>query len=118
MANPYGAPGVTVQEVARKREAGEDFVLLDIREPYELEIANLGDWVELAPMSELVSRHTEALPAAAQDKDAEIIVMCRSGNRSAQVTMWLRQQGWSNVYNLDGGINAWAQQIDPSLDFY
>jgi rhodanese-related sulfurtransferase len=118
MANPYNAPGLTVHEIVAKRDAGENFILLDIREPYEVEIADLGENVEYLPMSELVSRHTAALPAAAQEKDAQIVIMCRSGNRSAQVTMWLRQQGWTNVYNMDGGINAWAREIDPSLDIY
>jgi rhodanese-related sulfurtransferase len=118
MANPYNAPGLTAQEVAAKREAGEAFILLDIREPYEVEIADVGGDVEYLPMSELVARHTAALPAGAQDKDAEIVIMCRSGNRSAQVTMWLRQQGWTKVFNMDGGINAWAREVDPSLDVY
>lgn len=119
MPNPYGAPEITVQEVAEKRENGDDFVLMDVREARELNFANLGEGVILVPMSELAARRLDALPPEiADDKDAEIVVMCHTGNRSGQVTMWLRQQGWTNVLNLAGGIDAWARQIDPDVGFY
>lgn len=119
MANPYGVPEVSVQEVAQKRTEGDDFVLLDVRELVELHYANLGDEVEVAPLSELAERQLEALPdSIANDKDAEIIVMCHHGNRSAQVTAWLRQQGWTNVYNMAGGIDAYATIVDPSIGRY
>lgn len=118
MANPFGVPGLSVQEVAAKIANEESFILLDVREPVELLYANLGDWVTKAPLSELAERQLEALPDALLDKDAEIIVMCHHGNRSAQVTGWLRQQGWSNVYNMDGGIDAYALEVDPSIGRY
>ena len=119
MTNPYGVPEVSVQEVAQKRAGGDDFILLDVREVMELRYANLGDDVALAPLSELAERQLEALPESiASDKQAEIVVMCHHGNRSAQVTAWLRQQGWTNVYNMAGGIDAYAMVVDPSVGRY
>ena len=119
MSNPYGVPEYNVQEVAEKRARGDDFILLDVREVMELRYANLGDDVEVTPLSELAERQAEALPESiTSDKDAEIVVMCHHGNRSAQVTAWLRQQGWSNVYNMAGGIDAYAMVVDPSVGRY
>ena len=117
--NPYGVPGLSVQELAEKREQNEDFILLDVREPNELLYANLGDGVLTAPLSELAQQGQNALPEAVlANKGAEIVVMCHHGNRSAQVTAWLRQQGWTNVFNMDGGIDAYAVAIDPSVGRY
>ena len=117
--NPYGVPGFSVQEVAQKRANGDDFVLLDVREPNELLYANLGENVLIAPLSELVRQGPTALPKeVSANKEAEIVVMCHHGNRSAQVTAWLRQQGWTNVFNLDGGIEAYAIAIDPAVGRY
>jgi rhodanese-related sulfurtransferase len=117
--NPYGVPGLSVQELAQKRENGDDFLLLDVREPNELLYANLGDGVLIAPLSKLAQQGPEALPEAVlADKEAEIIVMCHLGNRSAQVTAWLRQQGWTNVLNLDGGIDAYALAVDTAVGRY
>ena len=119
MGNPFGVPEYSVQEVAEKRSRGDDFVLLDVREMMELRYANLGDNVAVTPLSELAERQTEALPESiAKDKDVEIVVMCHHGNRSAQVTAWLRQQGWTNVYNMAGGIDAYAIAVDPSVGRY
>lgn len=119
MPNPYGAPEISVREVADKLAQAESFVLLDVRETYELQGATLppGSF-ELAPLSELAARQTAALPNAAQDKNAEIVVFCHHGVRSAQVTAWLRQQGWSNVLSMAGGIDAYAREIDPSVGTY
>lgn len=117
--NPYGVPGFSVQEVAEKLANGENFILLDVREPHELLYANLGDGVLTAPLSQLAQQGPEALPEeVSADKEAEIVVMCHHGNRSAQVTAWLLQQGWSNVFNMDGGIDAYAMAIDPSIGRY
>ena len=117
--NPYGVPGLSVQELAQKRDKEEDFILLDVREPNELLYANLGDGVLTAPLSELAQQGPEALPEAVlADKEAEIVVMCHHGNRSAQVTAWLRQQGWTNVLNMDGGIEAYALAVDPAIGRY
>jgi rhodanese-related sulfurtransferase len=117
--NPYGVPGLSVQELAQKRDNDEDFILLDVREPNELLYAHLGDDVLTAPLSELARQGPEALPEAVlANKGAEIVVMCHHGNRSAQVTAWLRQQGWTNVYNMAGGIDAYATVVDPSVGRY
>ncbi len=118
MPNFYGVPEITPADVYRRRAAGDSFVLLDVREPEELFYADLGEGVELAPISRLASSGIDALPPAAHDKTAEIVVFCHHGIRSAQVVAWLRQQGWTNVLNLDGGIDAYARQVDPSVGFY
>jgi len=111
-------PSISVQEVAKKRKRGHDFVLLDAREPLELQRVNLGEGVELAPLSRLAAEGVEALPTAVrQNKDAEIVVICHHGNRSAQVTAWLRQQGWTNVWNMTGGVDAYAA-VDPTIGRY
>jgi rhodanese-related sulfurtransferase len=119
MPNPYGAPEITVQEVAEKRENGEEFILMDVREAHELNLANLGEDVVLVPLSQLASMALDALPPeVADDKDVEIVAFCHTGMRSGQVTMWLKQQGWTNILSMAGGIDAWARQIDPDVGFY
>ncbi len=119
MPNHYGVPEISPGDVARRRAAGDSFVLLDVREPEELFYADLGEGVELAPLSHLGFMGTDALPASvAHDKTAEIVIFCHHGIRSAQVVAWLRQQGWTNALNLDGGIDAYARQVDPSIGFY
>jgi adenylyltransferase/sulfurtransferase len=114
----FGIPEMSVGEVARRRGAGEALILLDVRELQEQQLANLGDGVFLVPMSRLIARQLEALPAPAQDKEAEIVIFCHTGQRSGQVTAWLQQKGWKNVYNMAGGIDAWAREVDPSVGFY
>ncbi|MCI0397008.1 MAG: hypothetical protein L0332_10285 [Chloroflexi bacterium] len=118
MANEYGVPEMTVQEVAQKRAAGEDFILMDVREEMELELANLGEGVEWVPMTALASQQLAALPPAFDDKGVEIVVMCHTGRRSAQVAAWLRHHGWTNVWNMAGGIDAYARQVDPGVGLY
>jgi rhodanese-related sulfurtransferase len=115
----FTVPEISVQEVAVKRTNGDDFILMDVREAIELTYANLGESVDHVPLSDIAERRLEALPESVQqDKDAEIIVFCHHGNRSAQVTGWLRQQGWTNVLNMAGGINAYALQVDASVGRY
>ncbi len=112
-------PEINVLDLASKREAGDDFVLLDVREPHELEYATLGDWIEVAPLSELSQRGTDALPEIIRvDQDKEIVVMCHHGARSAQVGNWLLAGGWTNVHNLTGGIHAYAVHVDDSVGKY
>jgi len=119
MPNPFGAPEISVQEVAQRRAAGDEFIWLDVREAEEFVAASIDDTlVTRLPLSEIAARQLDALPDAAQDKDAEIIVGCHHGTRSAQVVMWLRQQGWTNVLNMEGGIDAWAQEVDPEVGVY
>jgi rhodanese-related sulfurtransferase len=119
MPNQYGAPEISVKDVAAKVAAKEEFIWLDVREPDELNAAAIKDErVVNVPLSVLSQQRTEALPAAAQDKDAEIVVFCHMGSRSAQVTAWLAGQGWTNVVNMEGGIERWANQVDASVGRY
>lgn len=111
-------PEKSVVEVAEMRLQGEDFILLDVREPMELSIASLGDEVLLAPLSQIAARYEDALPEEMEDKSVEVVVVCHHGNRSAQVTAWLLSNGWSNVYNMVGGIDAYAREVDPTINLY
>jgi len=111
-------PEISATELAAKRAAGESFILLDVREPVELAYASLGEDVWHLPLSQLAYLQLTALPPEAQDQAAEIVVICHHGVRSAQVTAWLRQQGWQNVWNLRGGIDAYAREVDPAVGFY
>jgi rhodanese-related sulfurtransferase len=114
----YAIPEITVHDLAQKLATSIPFVLLDVREPHELAYAKLMDeWGTLVPLSRLARELTNALPDNLH-KNAEIVVMCHTGQRSAQVTAWLRQNGWTNVHNLAGGIDAYARLIDPSVGFY
>jgi len=112
-------PEITVNELSEKLSSDDSFILLDVREPDELDYAKLADpRLEVTPMSRLAQTGTKALSEAAQSKDAVIYVLCHHGNRSAQVTAWLAQQGWQNVFNVSGGIDQYARQIDQSIGFY
>jgi rhodanese-related sulfurtransferase len=116
MVNPYGVPEISVQEVASRRE---DLLLLDVREQMELYLANLGEDVAWAPLSDLATRRVAALPPeVTADKEQLIVVFCHTGVRSAQVTAWLRSEGWSNVSSMAGGIEAYALQVDPAVGRY
>lgn len=119
MPNPFGAPEISVQAVNQKLQAGDEFVLLDVREPNELQLAMIEDGrvVEL-PLSLLAAQQLDAIPEELEEKDVEVIVFCHKGLRSAQVTVWLREQGWPNVTNMAGGIDAWANEIDPEIGTY
>ena len=120
MPNPYGAPEISVQDVHAKQEGGEEFILVDVREPNELELASLPeDAFTSLPLSDLRARRLDALPEELrQNKDVEVVVFCHKGLRSAQVTVFLRQQGWSNAVSMAGGIDAWADEIDESVGKY
>ncbi len=119
MPNPYGAPEISVQDVSAKIDSGEKFILLDVREHHELTQASFAEGTfEIVPLSELAQKKLDALTPPLLDKDAEIVAFCHKGVRSAQVTMWLKQQGWTNVLSMTGGIDAWAKQIDPDVGMY
>jgi rhodanese-related sulfurtransferase len=119
MINYGGLPAINAQELALKMANGREFILLDVREEPELRLASLGNWVTHVPLSALAELGTEALPETiAANQTVEIVVMCHHGIRSAQVTDWLRQQGWTNVYNMVGGIAAYATAVDPAVGRY
>jgi rhodanese-related sulfurtransferase len=112
-------PEITVTELSEKLKSEDKFILLDVREPHELNFARVTDSrVEVTPMSRLAREGTKALSDTAQIQDATIYVMCHHGSRSAQVTAWLAQQGWQKVFNVHGGIDEYARTVDPSVGFY
>lgn len=102
---------ISVDALKRKRDAGESFVLLDVREPFELAIASLPDTLAI-PMGDIPDRMTEL---ATSD---EIVVMCHHGSRSAHVTQFLNANGYPTAVNLAGGIDAWSASIDESVPRY
>ncbi|MGH9570389.1 MAG: molybdopterin-synthase adenylyltransferase MoeB [Candidatus Angelobacter sp.] len=108
--NQSGIPEISVEELKRRLDAKEDFVLLDVREPHEYQICNLNG--KLIPLNDLSKRVGELDPAK------EMVVHCRSGQRSARAVMFLRQAGFSKASNLAGGILAWADRIDPKVPKY
>jgi rhodanese-related sulfurtransferase len=112
-------PEITVNELSEKLKSEDTFILLDVREIQELDYAKLADSrLEVTPMSRMAREGTNALSESAKSQDSTIYVMCHHGNRSAQVTAWLAQQGWKNVFNVRGGIDEYARQIDHSVGFY
>ena len=104
-------PEITVEVLKARIDSKEKFVLLDVREPFEWDIARI-DGARLIPLGELSTRLGELNPAD------EIVVQCKSGGRSARAVEFLLQNGFSRVSNLAGGILAWADQIDPSVERY
>ena len=112
-------PEITVNELSEKLKSEDIFILLDVRELQELDYAKLADSrLEVTPMSRLAREGTNALSESAKSQDSTIYVMCHHGNRSAQVAAWLAQQGWQNVFNVQGGIDEYARKIDHSVGFY
>jgi adenylyltransferase/sulfurtransferase len=104
-------PAISVHELKQKMEARENFVLIDVREPFEFEIARI-DGARLIPLSELANRMGDL------GRDDEIVIHCHSGMRSAEAVRLLRREGFTKVYNLDGGIDAWSNEIDPEVPKY
>lgn len=102
---------ITVQELKERIDAGTAPVMIDVREPNEWDRQHL-------PGIEKIS--LGVLPAKVFDlehlRDQEVVLMCRSGGRSGRATEFLRQQGFSKVRNLTGGMLAWKAQIDPAFD--
>lgn len=102
---------VTVQELKSMRDNKESFQLIDVREPHEAEIASIGG--ELIPMGSIMNESTRI------EKEKPVIIHCRSGARSASVIQALeKQHGFTNLFNLKGGILAWAKEIDPTMPTY
>ncbi len=101
---------MTPEELKRRLDAGDDLFVLDVREPHEYQICNLGG--HLVPLNDLPKRVSEI------DPNREIVVHCKLGGRSAKAVDFLRQSGFSKVHNLAGGINAWAERVDPKMPRY
>lgn len=102
---------MSVQELKTRLDQGRRPVILDVREPWEYGICALPDSTHI-PMGQITQRAKEL------NKDDEIVVVCHHGSRSAFVAQYLQQQGFSRLYNLEGGVSAWAQYIDPQMRQY
>jgi len=102
---------ITVNELVKMKEEGEDFQLIDVREPHEYDIANLeGELIPLATIPNNIDKIS---------KDKMVILHCRSGARSAQAVQYLQTNfDFDNLYNLKGGILAYSDEIDPSIPKY
>ena len=104
-------PAISVHELKRKLDARETIQLIDVREPFEFEIARI-DGAKLIPLGQLADRLHEL------KQNSHTVVHCHRGPRSAQAVEMLRRAGFAHVYNLEGGIDAWADEIDPATQKY
>jgi adenylyltransferase/sulfurtransferase len=103
-------PEIQVEELKRRLDAGEELFVLDVREPHEYQICNIGGY--LIPLNDLPKRVNEL------DSSREIVAHCKMGGRSAKAVQFLRQAGFTKIHNLKGGIMAWADRIDPKMPKY
>jgi sulfur-carrier protein adenylyltransferase/sulfurtransferase len=102
---------VTVQELKEMKDSHADFQLIDVREPHEYDTCHLDG--ELIPLAEI------PLKIDRISRDKKVIIHCRSGARSGNMIHWLeKHHGFTNLYNLKGGILAWSREIDPSVPTY
>ena len=107
-----GIPQVSVETLKAKLDSGDEFLLLDVREPHEYQIAQIGG--TLIPLGSVGQRLAEI----AEYKDKEVLVHCRSGARSQKAALELKAAGFTNVSNVAGGILAWADRIDNTVAKY
>ena len=112
-------PEIDVHTLARKLKSGESFVLLDVREAWELDHAMIVDSrLKVVPTSRLAQLGMGAFSEEVQQKNMEILVLCHHGVRSANVTQWMLSQGWKNVFSVRGGIDAYAKEVDAMVGKY
>lgn len=104
---------IDVLSVKKMLDGEERFVLLDVREPDEFATASIEGTLQI-PMRTVPSRLADLEP----HRGERIVVHCHHGGRSARVAQWLREQGFEKVQNMAGGIEAWSQQVDPSVPRY
>jgi rhodanese-related sulfurtransferase len=103
---------LSVQELKRRREQADGtLVVLDVREPWEVRICAISGAKHI-PMAQVALRLGELDPAR------EIVVVCHHGHRSQRVALFLATRNYENVYNLVGGIDAWAREVDPEVPTY
>ena len=102
---------ISVQELKQRQDSGTSLQLIDVREAWEVAIARIPGATHI-PMGEIPRRLQEF------DRQAPIVVMCKAGGRSLRVAAFLQSQGFEHVANLSGGIDAWTQEIDSSLQPY
>ena len=103
-------PEITVQELKERLDDHLGVSVLDVREPHEYEVANIG--ARLIPLGELPERFVEL------DQNDNLAIHCKTGGRSARAVKLLQDAGFQNVYNVKGGITAWSEEIDPSVPKY
>jgi len=103
---------ISVTDLKLLRDGGREFTLLDVREPWEFQTAQIPDSKHM-PMGDVPARFQKEL-----DPDTHIVVVCHHGVRSMNVTAWLRQQGFEKVQSLRGGIDRWSREIDASVPIY
>jgi rhodanese-related sulfurtransferase len=103
---------ITAEGVKAKLDANEAFTLIDVREPWEIQVAAIAG-AKLMPMGEVPSRAHQEL-----DPEEHIVVVCHHGVRSMNVTMWLRQQGFDSAQSMRGGIDAWSRSVDNKVPVY
>jgi adenylyltransferase/sulfurtransferase len=108
-----GFARLSVRQTKDKLDAGWKPFVLDVRKPVEATISKLDFADMLRPHEEILAGDISGIP-----RDRPVLVQCRSGGRSAMVARVLVANGWTDVTNLEGGINGWAQEIDPSLQTY
>jgi rhodanese-related sulfurtransferase len=106
-----GSDAISVREFADVRSAGKEHTVLDVREARELDVCRLEGALHV-PMADVPAR-TDDLPT-----DQLLVVMCHHGARSQMVVDFLRSVGFDNAINLDGGITAWACEVDQSMPRY
>jgi rhodanese-related sulfurtransferase len=102
---------ISVEELKARRDRGENPLVLDVREAWELQLASIPGVVHV-PMNQVPARLAEFA------RDAETIVMCHAGGRSMRVAQYLSNQCFSNVANLSGGISAWSERVDATVPQY
>lgn len=109
-----GTPELSATELSQRLEAGQPLTLVDVRERVEKQIADLPEVGQLRiPMGELGARLNELA-----EIDGPVILYCRSGSRSGRATVALRARGFDNIWNLKGGLLAWKDEVDPSIQAY
>ena len=110
--NVTTVPQITATELKQRLDNGEDLQIIDVREPYELDIAKMPGTVHI-PLGQVLNRMSEI------DPNRETVVHCKMGGRSAKAIGMLKQAGFSgNLINLTGGITAWSNEVDPSVPKY
>lgn len=112
-SSPSGVSAMTCVELKARLDSGEKPILVDVREPFERDIADLPEIDQLRiPVGEIATRMDE-IP-----RDREVILYCRSGARSQAVGQLLVSMGFSDVVNLTGGVLGWRADVDPTLEAY
>ena len=113
MNPPSDVPELSATELKSRLDNGDAPVLVDVREHFERRIADLPEQGQLRiPTGEFMARYKEI------DPKGEVVIYCRSGNRSAWAAKLLLDRGYERVFNLTGGVLAWREEVDPTLQAY